>query len=258
MNITWNASEYEDKFHFVHQYGEDVLGLVTAKPGSRVVDLGCGNGALTAKLAERGYRVIGLDASPDMVAMARERHPDLDFGMADAVTFQLEEKTDVIFSNAVLHWIDADKQPAMLKNLAAQLNPGGELVCELGGKGCAETVHRALEARFAARGLVYPRVFYFPSIGEYAPLLEQAGFRVETAVLFDRPTKQASEDGLADWIRMFLKAPFAGMAGEEKEAIIRETVEDLRPVLYRNGSWIVDYVRLRFRARIPERYGFGK
>ena len=88
--------------------------------------------------------------------------------------------------------------------------------------------------------------------------LEQAGFRVETAVLFDRPTKQASEDGLADWIRMFLKAPFAGMAGEEKEAIIRETVEDLRPVLYRDGSWIVDYVRLRFRARIPEKPEFGK
>ena len=202
MNISWNAKGYTDNFAFVHQYGESVMDLITAPPGSFVVDLGCGNGALTEKLAARGYRVLGVDASGDMLAIARAQHPDLRFEEGDATAFTLQEPADVIFSNAVFHWIDAEKQTALAQNLAAQLRPGGELVCEFGGFGCAERVHSALSAAFARRGLVYPRVFYFPTIGQYAPLLEEAGFLVKTALLFDRPTPQKGPDGVRDWIHM--------------------------------------------------------
>ena len=177
-----------------------------------------------------------MDASAEMLELAREGHPDLKFLPGNALDFTLDEPVDAVFSNAVLHWIDADKQQAML-------------VCEFGGTGCAETVHAALEKRFAAHGLHYLRTFYFPTVGEYAPLLEKAGFRVEFATLFDRPTKQNGPDGLADWIRMFDTAPFSGVDPALAAQIIDETVEDLRPVLLHDGVWYVDYVRIRFKVR---------
>lgn len=249
MNISWNAKGYTDNFAFVHQYGENVMDLITAPPGSFVVDLGCGNGALTKKLTERGYRVLGVDASGAMLDVARANHPDLSFVQGDATTFALSEKADVIFSNAVFHWIDADKQTLLAQNLAAQLREGGELVCEFGGFGCAECVHSALEAAFARRGLTYPRVFYFPTVGEYAPILEAAGLRVKTALLFDRPTPQKGPDGVRDWIHMFVKAPFVGMREALRKNIIDEAVDAVRPTLCQtDGTWIVDYVRIRIRA----------
>lgn len=248
MNITWNAEEYRDNFSFVPQYGEDVLNLIDAAPGASAVDLGCGNGGLTGKLAERGYRVIGVDASADMLKLAQERYPNVKFMQADACAFSLPEKADVIFSNAVLHWIDAGRQDTLLQNIADQLVPGGQLVCEFGGKGCAEHVHAALEKIFAAHGLTYRRTFYFPTVGEYAPMLERHGLQVRYAVLFDRPTPQQTENGLADWIRMFDKAPFEGVEESLRESIIREAEEVLRPVLYRDGRWYIDYVRIRIKA----------
>lgn len=249
MNITWNASGYQENFSFVPQYGESVMELIDAPRGSLVVDLGCGNGALTEKLAARGYRVLGVDASEDMLALAHRNHPELAFMHGDAVTFTLREKADVVFSNAVFHWIDADKQTALARSVAAQLAPGGQLVCEFGGYGCAERVHSALERAFERRGLIYPRVFYFPTVGEYAPILEGAGLRVTSAWLFDRPTPQKGADGLRDWISMFVKAPFEGMDDALREAIIAEAVEAARPQLQQaDGTWIVDYVRIRIKA----------
>lgn len=249
MNIQWDAKGYQRDFSFVHQYGEDVLNLIVGGTNQRVVDLGCGNGALTKKLADMGYSVLGVDASAEMLETAAQQYPELTFRQGDALDFSLEQKADVIFSNAVFHWIDGDRQEQMLQNIASQLKPGGQLVCEFGGKGCAESVHAMLERCFAERGLHYRRVFYFPTIGGYAPILEKCGLKVEYAVLFDRPTPQKSEDGLRDWIHMFVKEPFRGIGTSVKEEIIAEAVEKLRPTLYREGTWFVDYVRIRIRAR---------
>lgn len=249
MNISWDAGGYRERFSFVPEYGEDVMNLLTVPKGSRVIDLGCGNGTLSKKLAGRGYQVLGVDASEEMIALARTDYPDLKFTVSDATTFSLEEKADAIFSNAVLHWIDKEKQPVLLANIAGNLKPGGELVCEFGGRGCAEAVHSTLESCFEERGLHYPRTFYFPTIGEYAPMLEQNGLMVEYAVLFDRPTVQQSEDGLTDWIHMFVKTPFAGVAPETEASILKEANKRLKGRLYRDGKWVIDYVRIRFRTR---------
>ena len=249
MNIAWDAKGYKERFSFVHEYGEDVMSLLTAKPGASVVDLGCGNGALTRKLAGKGYQVTGVDASPEMIALAREAHPELTFRCEDALSFMLEKPADAIFSNAVFHWIDADKQDALIANVARNLVPGGELVCEFGGYGCGEAVHSTLEHCFEARGLAYPRTFFFPTVGQYAPMLERHGLLVEFATLFDRPTPQKSADGLSDWIRMFVKKPFEGMPEELKADILREANERLRDTLLVDGVWVIDYVRIRLRAR---------
>lgn len=249
INITWNAQNYKDNFCFVPQYGEDVMELLTVPEGSRVIDLGCGNGTLTAKLAEHGYAVTGIDASKDMLTLAKKEHPNLTFLQGDALSFTLEEKADAIFSNAVFHWIDGKNQETMIANIAKQLREGGELVCEFGGRGCAEAVHSTLEKCFAERGLSYPRTFYFPTIGQYTPLLEKHGLRVEFATLFDRPTPQNSQHGVIDWMNMFVTKPFEGMDEDIKAEILQETENDLRERLFLDGKWYIDYVRIRIRAR---------
>ena len=249
MNIKWDADNYKDNFSFVAEYGKSVTELITAPKGSKVIDLGCGNGMLSRVLRDMGFDVTGIDASKEMTALAREKYNDIEFINADALSFDLDEKADVIFSNAVFHWIDADKQERLIKNIYRQLKPGGELVCEFGGYGCAEAVHGTLERLFGKKGIVYPRTFYFPTIGEYTPLLEKCGFITEYATLFDRPTEQKTSEGLTDWIKMFVKTPFEGMDSALADEIINEANDILRPALFHDGRWYIDYVRIRIRER---------
>ena len=250
MNNDWNAKNYTNNFSFVHQYGEDVLKLIDAPAGSRVLDLGCGNGALTKKLQELGFQAQGMDSSEDMLTIARQHYPDIGFEYGDATQFTLPEPVDVIFSNAVFHWIDAEKQDALAAHIANALKPGGALVCEFGGKDCAESVHATLEQCFANRGLLYQRFNYFPTIAEYTAILERNGLRPDYAVLFDRPTPQSPGKTVVDWIEMFVRVPFRGMEEKQKAEILQEAENLLRPKLCRDNNWIIDYVRIRVRARI--------
>lgn len=249
MNIAWDGAAYTSNFSFVHQYGQSVIELIEAGKGSAVLDLGCGNGALSNVLREKGYLVKGMDASPELLDIARKNHPTIEFIQADATCFSLAEPVDVVFSNAVLHWIDREQQDNMLNCVHDALKESGEFVFELGGYGNNDQIHGALREVFSAHGFSYNMPFYFPTIGEYTALLERAGFQVRFAVLFDRPTELKGENGMRDWINMFLKTPFSVVKQEgEKEAMIEEALRGLRSSLYKNGSWYSDYVRLRIRS----------
>ena len=249
MNIKWDAQEYTDKFSFVHRYGSDLLSLLDIDRSMTCLDVGCGNGALTAELKNKGLSVIGMDASEDLLKIARERYPEIRFFYGDAADFTLQEPVDIVFSNAVFHWIDEEKQADMMRCIYKALVPGGQLVFECGGKGNNALIHQGLAAAFAQRGLPYQCPFYFPSIGESAKLMEEAGFQVVYGTLFERPTPLNGADGLYDWIQMFIKTPFNGMAAETKEEIIRQAVHDLEPELRRQERWYADYVRLRCKAK---------
>ena len=249
MNISWDGAAYTSNFSFVHQYGQDVAALIEAGPESTVLDLGCGNEALSKLLCDRGYRVTGMDASPELLEIARANHPELEFIQADAANFSLAKPVDVVFSNAVLHWIDRDRQRDMMQCVYDALLEYGEFVFEMGGCGNNDLIHQALEQVFTEHGVAYKMPFYFPTIGEYAALLEQAGFQVKFAVLFDRPTELNGENGMKDWIKMFLKTPFSVVEQEaERERMMDEAVDRLRKKLYIKDKWYADYVRLRMRA----------
>ncbi len=247
MNIQWNAEGYTQNFSFVHEYGSQLLSLIDGR-GLSVLDLGCGNGALTARLAQAGFQVQGLDASPELLETARRNYPELTFRQGDAVDFQVSVPFDVVFSNAVLHWIDREKQDAMLRCVSRALKPSGQFVFELGGHGNNALIHTALERAFTRRGLTYRMLFYFPTVGQYAARLEASGFKVTDAHLFDRPTPLNGQDGLYDWLCMFIKSPFEGIDPATREDILWETVQSLREALLQNGVWYCDYVRLRCRA----------
>ena len=249
MNIEWDAGKYTKDFSFVHQYGNDAAELIDCKAGGAVLDLGCGNGSLTNRLKNKGFHVIGIDDSEDLLNVARSNYPDINFIKADAAAFTLNKPVDAVFSNAVFHWIDKDKQPSMLSCVYNALKDNGQFVFEFGGHGNNALIHGELEKAFLKYGYYYKMPFYFPTIGEYASLVEQAGFQVRYAVLFVRPTELKGEHGLKDWIDMFVKTPFLAVASpEDAESIKTMAVRNLKHVLYKNGKWYADYVRIRMKA----------
>ena len=249
MNITWDANKYTEDFSFVHHYGNSVIALIDADKGSSVLDLGCGNGALTNILKNKGYCVKGLDASEELLSIAKAKYPTIDFMQGDAADFTLPKPVDVVFSNAVFHWINKDRQMNMLKCVYDALTKKGQFVFEFGGHGNNQKIHSALTRAFSAYGYCYEMPFYFPTIGEYAVLLEKTGFEVHFAAIFDRLTKLKGENGLQDWINMFVNIPFLIVNTEQEKAeIVNNAVEALRNDLFIHGEWYADYVRIRMKA----------
>lgn len=134
MNLDWDAKKYSTDFSYVHEYGADLLDLIDGR-GGRVLDLGCGNGALTRKLSEAGFHAEGMDNSESLLCAARASYPELPFFLGDAADFHPEEPYDIVFSNAVFHWIPRERQRDMLRCIYDALHRHGQLVFEMGGSG---------------------------------------------------------------------------------------------------------------------------
>jgi trans-aconitate methyltransferase len=247
-NNNWNTSLYDQKHAFVSEYGKGLIPILQPKPGELILDLGCGTGHLTKTIAESGAHVIGIDSSAGMVEAAHATYPDLEFLVADAKDFSFASQFDAIFSNATLHWIAEAEQVA--RCIAASLKPGGRMVVEFGGKGCVATITTAVQQSF--REVMHMEVdfgWYFPSIGEYACLLEKHHLAVQNAVLFERPTPlEDGEKGLRNWIQMFGNRVFRNVSDDMKQQVLGLTEEKTRDLLFKNGQWIADYTRLRIVA----------
>ncbi|WP_336001544.1 methyltransferase domain-containing protein [Halorientalis halophila] len=246
----WDPANYDDDHAYVHEYGTSLVDLLEPQPGERVLDIGCGTGHLTAEIDEvvgAEGEAVGIDRSAEMVDAARESYPEIEFRRADARSFEAQG-FDAVFSNAALHWIPDGEQDAVLARVRDALRPGGRFVAEMGGTGNVERIRSATRDALEARGYDVTDPWYFPSVGEYASRLKEAGFEVRRAVLFDRPTELDGASGLADWLAMFGDSVFAAVPDEEREAVV-ETVEDrLRPDLFDGEDWTADYRRLRFVA----------
>lgn len=247
--VTWNAKLYDDKHGFVSKYGEDLLGWLAPENGERILDVGCGTGQLAAQIAQHGAKVTGFDFSAQMIEKARAAYPEIPFDIMDARDFHYDEPFDALFSNAALHWINEPE--AVVASMYRALKPGGRLIIEMGGKGNVQNIVQAIDEAMWEMGLreKLPTDFwYFPSIGEYAGLMEQAGFEVKTALHFDRDTALSGENGMQTWIKMFGGFLFRQLAPEDADKIVNRAVDILRPGHFRNGVWHADYKRLRIKA----------
>jgi trans-aconitate 2-methyltransferase len=244
----WDAELYEARHGYVWRFGEGLVEFLNPQPGERILDLGCGTGQLTHKIAESGANVLGLDASPDMIGQARQNYPGLQFVLADAASMKFESEFDAVFSNAALHWI-LDRA-GVVAGVARALKKGGRFVAEMGGKGNVRILEGAIE-KVAAKYHVGPipeRRTYYPAPGEYAALLEEHGLEVRFAQLFDRPTPLEGEDGIANWVRQFKWYYFETLRVGQQEDALRDLVEELRPELRNPEGWYADYRRLRISA----------
>jgi SAM-dependent methyltransferase len=245
---TWDPEQYARDARFVAELGQPVVELLAPRPGERILDLGCGDGFLTEKLAALGCRVVGVDASPEQVRAACAR--GLDARVADGEALGFEGGFDAVFSNAALHWM---KRPeAVIAGVWRALEPGGRFVGELGGAGCVARIEAALVAALGRRGIDGRALspWYFPTDAEYAALLAGQGFRVRSIALFPRPTPLPGD--LGAWLETFARTQLAAVAPGERAQLVDEVREELRPVLCdASGVWTADYVRLRFAAEKP-------
>ena len=246
MTQSWNPTAYAEIGSFVPALGAGVLEWLNPQPGERILDLGCGDGQLTSKLAAAGAEVVGVDASPEMVAGARSKGIDARVCNAEALPFAAE--FDAVFSNAALHWVR--HQDAMLAGVKRALKPGGRFVAEMGGHGNIAAIQVALMAVLERHGCagLEDGVNYYPTPAAYRARLERQGFTVEEIQLIPRPTPLSA--GMHNWLTTFRSGVLAAVPEHLRQTVVEETVALLEPVLRdEQGNWTGDYVRLRFIAR---------
>jgi len=211
---TWNAEQYDAKHAFVYEKAKGLVDLPAPNAGERILDLGCGTGVLTAEIAGRGADVLGVDRSEEMISQARRKLPALKFEVSDARQLRFN--------------------------------------AEFGGKGNIQRLVEGFYRAFSALGMREPdgvSPWFYPSVAEYAGLLEKHGVEVREAWLFERPTiLEEGERGLENWIRVFRQTLIERMGEENGQQWIQEVERQCRAELFHDGSWELDYRRLRIAA----------
>ena len=243
----WDAGCYARNVRFVSDLGGPVVELLGQVKGLKILDIGCGDGALTERLAADGADVVAIDASESQVAAARAR--GLEARIADARNLTFEGEFDAVFTNAALHWISPPE--AVISGVARALKTKGRFVGEFGGAGNVETVRQALVSVLNQRGYdgAAADPWFFPSDDRYRGMLEAAGFSVESAALIPRPTPIPGD--LGDWIETLAGSFLAVVPDDEREDVISDVRDAVRSSLQQpDGGWSLDYVRLRFAAHL--------
>jgi trans-aconitate methyltransferase len=249
----WSPADYAKNAAFVPALGDAVLQLLAPQPGELILDVGCGDGALTERIAAAGARVIGLDSSAEMVEAARAR--GIDAFVADAEAMDLDKfgQFDAVFSNAALHWmLDPD---AVATGIFKALRDGGRFVGEMGGEGNLATLRQALRDVLTERGYKMPEQdpAWYAGVDGFTRLYCVAGFFEVRAELIERPTPLPG--GVADWIKTFRTGvmDMAMVPEWERDDIAAAVEARVAPALRQpDGTYCADYVRLRFSMRKPD------
>ncbi len=243
----WDSNLYDDRHSFVWKSGQAVVELLNPRPGEKILDLGCGTGHLTSQIAAASADVIGIDLSQAMIDKARQNFPGITFSVQDALEMTYTSKFDAVFSNAVIHWIS--DQPRLVRNIRRVLKLSGRLVAEFGGKGNVQAILDGLQTTLQEMAITPPeQTSFFPSVSQYTRLLEENGFEVTEARLFDRPTLLEGATGLRDWVKMFRPNFVSVLSNSRLEEMFQRLEARLSPDLKKDGQWFADYRRLQVRA----------
>ncbi len=244
----WNTEAYAANGRFVANLASAVVELLNPQPGEQILDLGCGDGALTEQLAASGAMVLGVDASPNMLAAARQRNIRVE--QHDATALPYENQFDAVFSNATLHWvIGVLGQQAALAGIHRALHHVGRFIAEMGGHGNIAAIRTALQATLAAFHIdaEAAAASFYPSPAIYRRLLEGAGFTIQSIDLIPRPTPLPN--GMESWLNTFRNGVLDQLNSTDRSTAVAKTIALLEPALRdADGNWTADYVRLRFHA----------
>ena len=268
----WSSTAYQSAAAFVPKLTSKVVSYLDVQPNDRILDVGCGDGTLTAQIAEAAGsgQVLGLDASQSFISTAEEKYA------TSSCTFKLQDCTkleecpeaidgswDKVFSNAAMHWIlrNTETRIRFFDNVYKALKPGGSFVFEQGGGGNVGEVQAASVAALTHAGLSLDEVreanpWFFPTTNWMSETLTNAGFEVEKCELEYRPTKLTVDTddksgGLEGWARLMCAQYLEKVSAEKQTGVLREICEILDSVIAReaDGSKYLGYVRLRAVAR---------
>jgi trans-aconitate methyltransferase len=244
----WNSQTYATNARFVAELGMPVVEWLNPQPGERILDLGCGDGALTIKLKALRCEVVGVDASANLIQAAQTL--GLDAQVMDGHKLEFDRPFDAVFSNAALHWMQQPEQ--VIAGVWRSLKPGGRFVGEFGGAGNVATIHQALMAAMRDRGYDPETLnpWYFPTTAAYQTQLEAVGFQVTQIELIPRPTPLPT--GVRGWLETFANPFTQALPEASRLPFLDAVVQSVEPTLCdASGQWTADYVRLRFAATKP-------
>jgi trans-aconitate 2-methyltransferase len=230
----WNAGDYHEHSAQQTLWATDLLRRLDLKGDERILDIGCGDGKVTAEIARglpRGT-VVGIDSSAEMIAFARETFgsaANLQFQQGDARVLNFDAAFDRVVSFSCLHWI-ADHRP-VLSGIVRSLRPGGRILLQFGGKGNAADMvkvvsdvmaHAAWKGFFA--GFAFP--WNFPAPEEYRPLLDEAGLRTVRLELAAKDMTQDGRAGLAGWLRTTWMPYIQRIPEDSRPAFLNEVLDE--------------------------------
>lgn len=243
---TWDPDRYARNARFVSDLGAPVVELFAPRPGECILDLGCGDGALTKKLVEMGCEVVAVDASAQQIDAAKKL--GLNAQVMDGENLGFGNEFDAVFSNAALHWM-RNNPDKVIAGVHRALKPRGRFVAEMGGYGCVAKIKNELIAALNHRGFdgEAANPWYFPTVEDYSERLTRGGFAPTYIALIDRPTPLPGD--ITAWLETFAESFTKTLPAADRRAFLAEVQENLRPQLCdADGKWIADYVRLRFSA----------
>lgn len=242
--MEWNSSLYDKKHDFVAEYGKGLLDYIPKKNEQTILDLGCGTGTLTAQLVDLCSKVVGVDSSQNMIEKAQKQFGNIEFKVCDALALPFEAEFDIVFSNAVFHWINDHN--ALLKNIHKALKPQGLLVCEFGASGNIATIENAFTKVCQGLGYSYRPKFNFPTVEDFSEALEKNEFVIDKIYDYDRPTVlRDNEQGLANWIKQFFASELTLMPERLQPLLFEEVAALTKEFLWNGKEWVADYRRLR-------------
>lgn len=245
--MEWNSSLYDKKHDFVAEYGKGLLEFIPKNNDQTILDLGCGTGTLTVQLADLGSKVVGVDSSQNMIDKAQKQFGNIEFFVCDALALPFDEEFDIVFSNAVFHWISDHN--TLLKNIYKALKPQGLLVCEFGANGNIAAIENAIIKVSQKLGYSYKPKFNFPTVEVFGEMLEKNGFIVDQIYDFDRPTVfKDNEQGLTNFLKQFFASELSIMPEHVQSLFFEEVAELTREMLWNGTEWVADYRRLRVIA----------
>jgi len=221
----WNALDYEKNSSQQQLWARELIAKLQLEGDEHVLDVGCGDGKVTAEIAARLPRgsVLGVDKSGEMIALARQRHaveahPNLRFQVEDVSRLPFEAEFSLVFSNAALHWV-SDHHP-VLQGIARSLKPGGRILLQMGGQGNAVYIREAIDSQMELdpyapyfASFVFPFGFHSPE--DYKIWLGEAGLKPLRVELIPKDMVHAGLSGLEGWLRTTHLLPYTQCLPEE-------------------------------------------
>jgi trans-aconitate 2-methyltransferase len=229
----WNANEYL-QFSFSQQkWARESIEKANLRKYERVLDVGCGDGRITAKIAEylTEGSVLGIDNSEQMISLAKEKFPgteysNLTFKILDAKSLNFNNEFDIIVSNAALHW--TDEHVKVLNGMYEGLKKGGRILLQMGGKGNVPEAFFVIDKMITHprwlpyfNGLKSPYNFY--SVEEYNSFMSKTKFRDVKVELVEKDMQHKGREGVTGWIR----STWHPYTQELPEELREEFIDDL-------------------------------